>query len=209
MTDTKVGNILQMLMGNMSEGALAKAVNVPKATIHRVLSGITPDPRAGTLLPIAQYFNITIEQLMGIMELPKNSPLISTRSLDAVEMPFVLFDKLEEWLKENYKPEKFYEITSFGKKPIDTNCFITQMCSDEMAPLFSSKTYLIIRKQNNVNIDDVALVFNTNNNSFLVRKYIELKGEKYLFPANSSYNVVDFDHKIKLVGIVLEGRIII
>lgn len=209
MTDTKVSNILHMLMGDMSESALARAVNLPKATIHRVLAGLTPDPRAGTLLPIAQYFNITIEQLMGIVELPSNTPLRAIGSLGAIEMPFISFDKLGEWLKDNYKAEKFYQITSFSNKTMDLNCFITKMNSDEMAPLFSNKTYLIIRKQKTMQVEDIVLVFNTSSNSFLVSKYIELKGEKYLFSANPAYDIINFDHKIELIGIVLEGRIII
>jgi len=209
MVNTKVCDVLNVLMGDMSESALARAVNLPKATIHRVLSGDTPDPRAGTLLPIAQYFNITIEQLMGASELPKDFPLQSVNSLDAVEMPLIPLESLFLWLNGKFDPKSFYKITSFSDKPLDNNCFITQVISDEMAPLFPKKTYLIAKKQNALKKDDIIIGFYNEDNSILVRKYTELKGEKYLIPSNLSYEIISFDNKIKLIGIVIEGRIII
>jgi SOS-response transcriptional repressor LexA len=206
MTNTKIGDILHMLMGDMSESALARAVNLPKATVNRVLSGSTPDPRAGTLLPIAQYFNITIEQLMGAAELPINSPLRSTNSL-MVKIPFISFENLTSWIKDEYKPEKFYEITSFSNKILDSNCFITQIKSDEMAPLLSKNSFLIVKKHIKIQDDDVIiLVFY---DEIIIRKYIILKGEKYLVSSNPTSDIINFEETMKLIGVVIEGRILI
>lgn len=209
MINNKVCDVLSILMGDMSESALARAVNLPKATVHRVLSGDTPDPRAGTLLPIAQYFNITIEQLMGVAELPKDFPIQSAKSLDMVEMPLIPIDSLRLWLNGDFDPTDFFNITSFSEKSLDKNCFITQVISDEMAPLFPKKMYLIVKKQRALKKDDIVVVFYSDENSILVRKFAELKGEKYLIPSNPSYEIISFDNKVDLIGIVIEGRIII
>lgn len=209
MTNIKVSEILSALMGDMSEAALANAINVPKATIHRVLSGSTPDPRAGTLLPIAQYFNISIEQLMGVAELPSDFPLQAKKSFDSIQVPFIPMEELTPWSKNAYNSIKFYEVTSFSHKSIDQSCFITQINTDEMAPMFPNKTYLIAKKTMSAHTDDVVIATSLTENAILIRKYVELKGEKYLIPANSSYDIINFDQKIKLIGVVIEGRIII
>ena len=209
MINTKVCDVLGTLMEGMSESALARAVNLPKATIHRVLSGDTPDPRAGTLLPIAQYFNITIEQLMGVTALPKDFPLQSANSLDVVEMPLIPLDSVKQWLNNQYNPENFFKISSFSEKILDENCFITQIISDEMAPLFPRKTYLIVKKQRVPKKDEIVVVFHNNKSSILIRKFTDLKGEQYLIPSNSSYEIIDYDNNVELIGVVIEGRIII
>lgn len=209
MTVNRIADTLSMLMGDMSESALARAVNLPKATIHRVLSGSTPDPRAGTLLPIAQYFNITIEQLMGISQLPSDSPLEIVDSVNAIDMPFISFDKLRSWSIGSYEPDKFYKITSFGNNPIDNNCFITQINSDEMAPLFSNKTFLIVRKKTIIRNDDIVIIFNPADDQVLIRKYVQLKGDDYLISSNQLYNIIEYNNEFQLIGIVIEGRIII
>ena len=209
MTDNTIGNILHELMEGMSESALARAVKLPKATVHRVVSGITPDPRARTLLPIAQYFNISIEQLMGITALPNNTRLKSAGHQQAIEMPFISFNKLKEWSNGSYTPEQSYNITSLSNKTLDAHYFITKVNSDEMAPLFSTGTFLLIRKQRTATKDSIVLVYNSTNNKFLIRKYIELNGEKYLLSSNPSYDILKLDNKMELIGVVTEGRIVI
>jgi SOS-response transcriptional repressor LexA len=209
MANTKVSEILSVLMGNMSEAALASAINVPKATIHRVLSGSTPDPRAGTLLPIAQYFNISIEQLMGVAELPNDFPLQTKKAFDSIQVPFIPIEEITPWMNNEYTPTKFYEVTSFSHKSIDQSCFVTQITTDEMAPMFPNKTYLISKKMMSVDNDNIVIAVDLKERLVLIRKYVELKGERYLIPANPAYDIISFDQKIRLIGVVIEGRIII
>jgi len=96
-------NLLK-LMDGMSEAKLAKAVSVPKATINRIISGRTPDPRAGTLLPIAQYFGVTLEQLLGIVPLPDSLPLEAIRVEEiTLSVPYVEIEQLYAWFDNTYQ----------------------------------------------------------------------------------------------------------
>lgn len=47
----------------IGESELARQTGVPQSTIHRVLKGHNLEPRDSTLLPLATYFGITVEQL--------------------------------------------------------------------------------------------------------------------------------------------------
>ena len=64
---SSVSHVLAELLQqtHINESELARRVNLPKATINRITSGRTPDPRASTLIAIAEYFNISVDQLMG------------------------------------------------------------------------------------------------------------------------------------------------
>jgi len=48
---------------NMSATALSQATGVPQPTIHRILSGVSKDPRTDTIQPLADYFNVPVETL--------------------------------------------------------------------------------------------------------------------------------------------------
>ena len=78
---------------HINESELARRVNLPKATINRIMSGRTPDPRASTLLAITDYFNISIEQLMGKNPLGSISANVDQKNISKITIE-------EELLKE-------------------------------------------------------------------------------------------------------------
>ena len=145
---------------------------------------------------------------MGVEELPQSSPLKTANYSKAIKLPFISFDHLPEWFNHEYEPTKYYETTTFGEKHLDLNCFITRIESDEMAPLFTQDTFLIVKKQKNIQKDDIILILNTFN-KILVRKYLMLNGERYLISSNPKHEIINFDNSLKLLGIVIEGRILI
>lgn len=53
-----------MKHNNISESDLARALNVPYNTIHRLVNGHTTDPRLSTLKLIATYFNVGLDTLL-------------------------------------------------------------------------------------------------------------------------------------------------
>lgn len=204
---TKISNILQGLMGDMSEAALARAVNLPKATINRVLSGSTPDPRAGTLLPIAKYFNVTIEQLMGESDLSKETPLYLADNPCTMKLPFIELNLIKKWIDGEYNPEKFYETVPFFVHGINNDCFITKIDSDEMLPLLPIGSYLIVVKKKTMKRDDVVILECLGD--IIIRKCLELKGSKYLVSPNPINQIIAFDDEMDIIGVVVEGRIVV
>lgn len=56
---------LLMKENNISESELARALNLPYNTIHRLISGYTTDPRISTLKLIASYFSVSLDNLFN------------------------------------------------------------------------------------------------------------------------------------------------
>lgn len=50
--------------GNISVTQLARAINVPQPTLHRLLAGETCDPRASTLSALADFFDVKIDYFL-------------------------------------------------------------------------------------------------------------------------------------------------
>ena len=61
-----------MAVESLSENQLSRNTGVPQPTIHRILSGRVADPRDGTLRPLADYFEVTVDQLRTA--LPDRTP---------------------------------------------------------------------------------------------------------------------------------------
>ena len=65
---TKLQRHLQRLLaesGVYSGSDLARQLHLPAPTINRILSGQVTDPRASTLILLADYFDVSIDQLLG------------------------------------------------------------------------------------------------------------------------------------------------
>jgi len=65
---TKLQKNLQRLLvkrGITSGSDLARQLDVPPPSINRILSGQVTDPRCSTLILLADYFDVSIDQLLG------------------------------------------------------------------------------------------------------------------------------------------------
>src|SRR3990167_3591878 len=56
---------------DMKPTDLARTLHIPQPTIHRLVVGKSKRPYKSSLLPIADYFSITVEQLLGEKPLPQ------------------------------------------------------------------------------------------------------------------------------------------
>lgn len=65
---TKLQRNLQYLMANKrvkSGSDLARQLGIPPPSINRILSGQITDPRCSTLMLLADYFEVRMDQLVG------------------------------------------------------------------------------------------------------------------------------------------------
>ncbi len=207
MTTLTVGKILNELMGDMSEAEFASLVNVPKATINRLLSGKTPDPRIGTLTPIAQYFGITIEQLLGLTPLPNNLPLKTTNPNKFYTLPFIEFDKIYLYFLGKYLPEKYHNISTTHEYLLDKNSYVTNVIAASMMPKFQENSYLIINTNLEPKNNDFVIYYDTNKKSILFRKLIIENKDQYLCAIYPGFDAIKLDKNFISLGIVVESRI--
>ncbi len=92
----------------LTESELARKINVPRATINRLVSGRTPDPRASTLNSIAEYFNVSVDQLIG------KKPLLldQSDSLAEIQNTHIPIIKLEDSALSTTKCNSGYKLSS-------------------------------------------------------------------------------------------------
>jgi len=58
-----------MTANNLSASELARKTGITQPVIHRLMTGATVNPQILTLKPIADYFGVSIDQLLGYVTL--------------------------------------------------------------------------------------------------------------------------------------------
>src|SRR3990167_2192945 len=142
----EISSILNYLIKRLriSEAGLARKINVPRATINRLVSGRTPDPRASTLNAIAAYFNVTVDQLLGTQPLfldENKSIVASSHTL----IPIIEWKEAKNWEKiiTQLKPDGHFDWIMIDPS-IDHGKFAIRINSESMWPQFQTNTVLII-----------------------------------------------------------------
>lgn len=192
---------LEKLMDGMSESSLAIKVNLPKATINRLLSGRTPDPRASTLLPIAQYFGISVEQLLGNLPLSNALPIKSLTnkiSTNTVQLPLVSLADLSVIKKIEYTVQ--VELNSHD------SLFVTQVDTNAMFPKFPKNSFLLVSTDTPPESGHYVISQIADKNACVFRQF-EMDGEdKMLVPINQSYPAITMTKSDKIIGVVIESK---
>lgn len=92
-----VGMTVRKLMEHfkMSEADLCRGVNLPQTTINRLLTGQTCDPRISTLAILAQFFDISLDQIIGKEKLILNP---SYNQAKGSTIPVIEWTDLQTWI---------------------------------------------------------------------------------------------------------------
>ena len=188
----KLSSILKKLLfdKNMKPIDLARELDLPQPTIHRLVSGKSTRPYKSSLEPIAQYFDISVDQLIGEEPLladwqPEES---KTQELQMwvikpiTLIPWASLNQLDEARKQSKK-----QLAITGN--ISDEGFAVMMNDHSMEPLFTKGSFLIF-DPNKKSIDrSYVLVKLANKDQFIVRQLLIDVDECYLKPLNPDSGV--------------------
>lgn len=135
MKKTRIGQILTRLVSEkkICLAELARQINVPQPTVHRIANGICEHPHLSSLEPIARFFSITVEQLKGLEPIPWLDRLTKIPLLTWEEAVTWPADKMDMSTKERL----------FTDANIGVNGYALKMKDASMEPVFPENTLLI------------------------------------------------------------------
>lgn len=81
----QLSSTLKQLMAEkgIKSAELARKIGIGQPVIHRLMSGVTDNPQVHTLQPIAQYFGVTIDQLLGRASVERHH-VLDDKSIHAI-----------------------------------------------------------------------------------------------------------------------------
>ena len=188
---------------NINVCELARRINLPQPTIHRLVSGKTEDPKLSTLSQIADYFSITIDQLLGHTPLDRESgkmpsashsiPIMSWH--EAVDSKKIIsnlsLNNWDNWLLVDAETSP----GSFGLK--------SKKC---MEPRFPAGSTLVIDPEVTPEDGDLVIVSYPNTTETTIRELVSDGPNKALLSVTDTSKSDELTKDIKIVGVIVQTR---
>lgn len=203
-------NILKLMEeAKIREAELARQTGLPQTTINRLLQGETPDPRTGTLKPIAKYFGVSIDSL--IIENSSFSNRIKG-TVNAFNrdtwssIPIIPWENILSWkfVHENFNTNTHNNwITT--EKELSTKSFAIKS-KPFMEPRFRKNSILVVDPDVSI-VDGKFVVISVNNEAATVKQVLVDGASTYLKSLNSSIPTILLDSSVEIIGVIVEARI--
>lgn len=203
-------DILKRLMSEVgiSEAELVRQTGIAQTTINRLLNSDL-DPRMGTLRPIAQYFGVTIGQLLGDELLHYNRIKGETNpSYQAAwrSVPIISWEKIQSW------PFQRHNITPLNhtqwivtERHMSDKCYALHAKS-YMEPRFKKNSVLLIDTELTVKDGHFVIVSLHNTEPTARRAFYD--GDKLLLePLRAGSETLKYSKKDALYGVIVEARL--
>ena len=203
MNTSGVSAVLNRLIANAgtSESELARRIEIPIATLNKLKTGRVVDPKASTLLLIANYFSITVDQLIG------HAPfeVLNTRTLSyvpVVKTSDLLDTKISELNYDNHKGWVSFE--SNGNTSA-RNLFALNVLGDAMWPYFDENTIIVVDQDLDVANKKCVVVYLAESNEIVLRQAFIDGNSLIVKPINSMFKTVTLGQDDRVLGVVIHS----
>ncbi|MFT3742452.1 MAG: helix-turn-helix transcriptional regulator [Gammaproteobacteria bacterium] len=208
-TEIPISNIQSVLLKllkrveKINGSELARRLDLPAPTINRILSGQVTDPRSSTLILIADYFKISVDQLLGKAPLPLDDgdEFASLRPFRSVPI-FTLNE-----LTVNQQPTRWFQwdtdnISDYSK------VFAVEIDTHKYAPEFSKETVLVVDPCAEPADNDFIIIQITPSSAPSIKRLVIEGNEKYLYPLQQELKVLALqDLQYRILGVILEAHL--
>lgn len=192
---------------NIDATTLAQQTGLPCSTISRLRSNTTEfSPNLSSLLPIAEFFNVTLSQLIG--EEPISKKTLGGFKLSISKkspIPVLNAENILEYLSSNNANDAPLINIDI---PLSEKSFAYPIQGNAMDPQFPDKTLLIIDPEiEPENLDHVLVI--PNGKRIPIFRQILIDGEdKYLRTLNPAFNefVKTNEETHRIIGVMIQSR---
>jgi len=195
-------NLSQLMENNqVSLSMLYRNTGVAIPTIKRLQNDPTTNPTIATLQPIANFFGITVTQLIG-NNLPTQIGYLENQT-HWLEVPLLEWNQVTDWLA----PEKKMSITAsvFVDIDVGTKPFALIVNEDDWQPIFKG-SLLIVNSEITPTHKDYAIVYKAGQNSPTLQQVVFHDDEIYLKPMNPSFQTIRFSKEHRFLGVLIQIR---
>lgn len=199
----KLSENLAVLMAKsrINSSELARMTGVHAATIKRIRNNEQSNPTIMTLLPIAQYFSITISELLGCEILKENNDNFCNGHFQAI--PVLSWRECCDFRQINYERVS---------KKILTERLISQkgfalVVDDPEIEFFPKNALLIIDPDLTPKANDYIIVSKFNQQEAVIKKYILDMGEVYLKSLIPGLGITPFVKEHNILGVIVQYKL--
>jgi SOS-response transcriptional repressor LexA len=201
---TKVLNKL-MALRNVSMNQLHKLTGVPLTTINRMATSKNINPTIATLIPIANYFGVTLNQLMGID--PLNTGLATNQNCEKtailINVPLITWEQAISWSTDHAKIKTEKTISTDAR--LRANSFALIITEPTLEGFFPTSV-LIVDSEANPEHSDYAIVYKIGQKRATLKQILIDDDKIYLRPLNKEYQTQMMSKSYIILGTVAQVR---
>jgi SOS-response transcriptional repressor LexA len=203
-----VGPMLRALMAakGIDDAQLSRAIGIASSSLSRIKNDPACNPTLASLKPIADYFSITVSQLIGETALNKARVKESSRKQTWVvnQIPIIAWNQIAA-----FKQDELKEFTEWlpSNRALTEDAFVLCIEANTWGDLFAKGSFLIIDSQPEPLDGDTIIVHSNIDDQYVAKKLLLDGREQYLQSLNPALQKTDIlNHDETIVGVVVEIR---
>jgi len=207
-TQFELNEILSRLMfqRRIRTAELARRINVPQPTLSRIMSGATTNPHLSSLKSIADFFELTVDQLKGLQ------PILwldskETESAGWTKIPVLTYSQATRWA-EGKEDISGNELLSTDAK-IGEHAYALTVKDASMEPQFPKDTLLIIEPDKTPKDRSFVIVTLEDYPEIIFRQLLIDGPHQYLKPISPDFDkfkMMLLGKKDKISGVLVQAR---
>lgn len=192
----KLSDNLNFLMAKarINASELARKTDLPASTINKIRNRDNSNPTLLTLIPLANYFSMTVSQLVG-------DESLSGISLCARRLPLITWEEAVSW--PNIDKENFSLLDIQNK--YGENAYALKV-EEEGWEGFARDSFLIIDPIVPAEHRDFVIVHKIGQKNSSLKQILYDEGQSYLKPVMTGYKLTECTDQHKILGVVMEYR---
>jgi len=200
-------NFMHLLhKANISITQLHKITGIPLTTLKRIKDDPLANPTISTLIPLSNYFGVSLNQLLGLETLPNNIfTQTAKQHLQGLhEVPILQWEQAIHWEKLITAARH----TNHGVTtdyPMNTAAFAL-VITEPHNGYFQLGSTIIIDPTLSAEHQDYVLVYKEPTNRCHLRQYLVDEHYSYLKPLNPDFKTIIMTPKHRIIGVIVQSK---
>lgn len=200
MKNTKIAQVLCRLMAEkkLRVAELARRVNLPQPTVHRIATGLCEHPHHSSLEPIAEYFSISVEQLKG------HEPIQTIDKYTKVAL--IDWEDLLQWPKVKTGKDHEQMVTD---AVVSSLAYAIKLKDASMDPVFPINTVLIADPKKTARDRSYVIAKLNTHAEPVFRQLLQDASDQYLKPLSpdlSQFKMLRLSKQDKIISTVVQAK---
>lgn len=199
----KLSDNLDKLMtdAHISADELGRRTNIPASTIKKIRNRYNPNPTLATLLPLAQYFSVTLDQFVGIEPLSREpiKGLFKENYKIIRDIPILSWKEVVDW--PSTRNQSHGTVTSECDYSPNSYALVVE---EDGWECLAKGTILLVDPVLVAKHRDFAIIYKEGQEISTLKQILYDEDQIYLKPFVEGYNIAQFTREHHILGVVVE-----
>ncbi len=192
-------NLMRLKDTNMTD--IHRKTGVPVTTIQRICKNVNANPTLASLMPIADFFSVTMAQLIGEEPLP-NTQENKTAPQQWVNVPVIGWQQAVYWLDvPSIAPQQQRYVST--ELQVDDHAFALEI-HDDHHDNFQKGALLVVDPHLSPKHRDYVISHKKGSHQVSLKRLLIHEGDTYLKPTSSEFKTVLTSDQHRIIGVVVQ-----